>query len=311
MIASPASVDVIVPCHNGARFLREALTSALDQTHGDTTVFVVDDGSTDQSAAIARAHGGRVRVIQQPQRGVSVARNVGIEAGQGAYIAFLDADDRWHREKLARQLTALADDRRRGLAHTAIRHIDETGRVTGRPINADVKRQTQGQCLSTLLTRNSLTTSSVLVRRDVLGVERFPAGLAAAEDWDLWLRLAARTQVAFVDEELVDYRFHDHNTVHKREQMFSGELTVMNRTLRWLSDPAHRRMAQRRRSDALADIANLAYESGDVARARRLLLRAGIPRGSARLKTFAASFLPDAVRRPTRLAWRRLHGPSQ
>ena len=299
-------VNVIVPCHNGARFLGEALKSALQQTHRDTTVLVVDDGSTDETSRIARGFGDRVSVIRQPKSGVSAARNRAIDATDGEYVAFLDADDRWHPEKLSRQLAVMSHHPQYGLVHTAIRHIDAAGHVTGRPDNAPFSRDTQGDCVAMLLSRNTITTSSVLLRRDSLRGERFMTDMAAAEDWDLWLRLASRTHFGYVDEELTDYRFHDSNTVRRRELMLTGELTVAERALARVTDPAHRAPALRRRRAALAALGNLTYELNDLCRARRLLWQAGMPLDSRGLVTFVAVFLPDVVRQPARVGWRLL-----
>lgn len=299
-------VNVVVPCHNGARFIGEALKSALQQTHRDVTILVVDDGSTDGTARIARSFGSRVRVIQQPKRGVSAARNLAIDAADGDYIAFLDADDRWHPDKLSRQVAYMAEHPTCGLVHTAIRHIDDAGRVTGGPASAAVKRSTQGDCLAPLLSRNTLATSSVLLRRAVLQGERFLTDLAAAEDWDLWLRLASRARFGYVDEELTDYRFHDSNTVRHCELMLTGELRVIERALARTTDPAYRALAVRRRRAAFAALGNLAYELDDVGRARHLLWQAGVPLDSGSLVTFVAVFLPGVCRQPARVGWRLL-----
>ena len=100
------SVTVVIPCFNAAPFLRATLESALNQSHAPCEVLVIDDGSTDQSAAIAASYGPPVRVISQANQGESVARNRGIEEARGSWIAFLDSDDLWMPEKLERQLTA-------------------------------------------------------------------------------------------------------------------------------------------------------------------------------------------------------------
>ena len=101
------SVTVVIPCYNAARFLRQTLESVLNQTHAPLEVLVIDDGSTDESAAIAQSYGPPVRVICQPNQGESVARNRGIEEARGDWIAYLDADDLWLPEKLERQLAAV------------------------------------------------------------------------------------------------------------------------------------------------------------------------------------------------------------
>jgi glycosyltransferase involved in cell wall biosynthesis len=98
------TVSCIVPVFNGERYLREALDSILAQSHQALDVLVVDDGSSDASAAVAQSYGDRVRYFFQPNAGPAAARNLGLEAAQGEFVAFLDADDRWHPEKLTLQL---------------------------------------------------------------------------------------------------------------------------------------------------------------------------------------------------------------
>lgn len=97
-------VSCIVPVFNGERYLAEALDSILAQTYRPLEVVVVDDGSTDGTAAIVRGYDGRVRTVRQVHQGAPAARNLGMQAARGAFIGFLDADDLWHREKLARQM---------------------------------------------------------------------------------------------------------------------------------------------------------------------------------------------------------------
>lgn len=104
-----STVSVIVPCYNGAKFLGAAIESALHQTHPPLEIIVVDDGSTDDSAAIALAYGPPVRVIRQTNQGESVARNVGIAEAKGYYLAFLDADDLLETRALEIRIEALRD----------------------------------------------------------------------------------------------------------------------------------------------------------------------------------------------------------
>jgi glycosyltransferase involved in cell wall biosynthesis len=298
-------VNVIIPCHNAARYLAEALASVLGQTHEATSAIVVDDGSTDATVAIARGFGERVTVLRQVKSGVSAARNRGIDAARGECIAFLDADDRWHPDKLSRQVAYLAGHPECALVHTAIRHIDSQGLVTGRPHNAALRLQTRGECLAVLLSRNTITTSSVLLRREVVREERFLTGLHAAEDWDLWLRLASQTQVGYLEEELTDYRFHDSNTIRQAELMLAGELTVIERALARVRLPADRRAAAQRRRRILAALGDAAYERDDMAVARRFFARAGRPADSGGLVRYVAAWLPGFVRGPARMCWRR------
>lgn len=97
-------VSCIVPVFNGERYLAEALDSILAQQYRPLDIIVVDDGSTDGTAAIVNRYGDRVRALRQPHAGAPAARNRGLQAARGEFIAFLDSDDLWHREKLARQM---------------------------------------------------------------------------------------------------------------------------------------------------------------------------------------------------------------
>ncbi|HMQ53549.1 MAG TPA: glycosyltransferase family A protein [Anaerolineae bacterium] len=101
------SITVIIPVYNAALYLAEAMTSVLTQTHPPDEVLVIDDGSTDDSAAIARRFEARVQLVQQPNQGAAASRNRGVALAQGQVLAFLDADDVWLPDKLARQLAAL------------------------------------------------------------------------------------------------------------------------------------------------------------------------------------------------------------
>ena len=97
-------VSCIVPVFNGERYLAEALDSILAQTYRPVDLIVVDDGSTDGTAQVAAGYGERITYLYQENSGPAAARNKGIDAAQGEFVAFLDADDVWHEEKLARQM---------------------------------------------------------------------------------------------------------------------------------------------------------------------------------------------------------------
>ncbi len=103
-MTKPDLISCIVPVFNGERYLAEALDSILAQTWRPLEVIVVDDGSTDGSAAVAAGYGAEVSYLYQANAGPSAARNLGMDVARGDFIAFLDADDLWHKEKLARQM---------------------------------------------------------------------------------------------------------------------------------------------------------------------------------------------------------------
>lgn len=104
------SISVVIPVHDGERYLAAAIASVLAQTCPPTEIIVVDDGSTDDSGVIARAYGDPVRLVRQSNRGPAAARNAGIQQATGDILAFLDADDLWVPDKLTRQVEMLCSD---------------------------------------------------------------------------------------------------------------------------------------------------------------------------------------------------------
>ena len=299
-------VSVVIPCYNAARFLGETLQSVLAQTHADTSAIVVDDCSTDATAEIAERFGARVRVIRQhEQGGVSAARNAALAVADGDAIAFLDGDDRWHPEKIARQVAYLEAHPEAGVVHTAVRHINDAGDEIDRPGGPIPWRIADGECLGDLLAHNTITTSTVLVRRAVLGADRFPLDLHLGEDWDLWLRLAARTSFGYLAEPLTDYRLHDSNTTRNLERGLQARLTVIDRALARGLKGVDRRAAVGHRQWVFAGLGHLAYDRGDLQQARTLFLRAGRHLDRVGIVRLIALSTPDFVREQVRRKWKK------
>ena len=179
-------VSVIVPAHNAEPFLEAALRSALAQSYGRLEVIVIDDGSTDGSARIAArvaADDRRVRLIRcKTNVGAARARNAGIEAATGRYIAFLDSDDLWLPEKTARQL-AVFEATQALVCYTAYRTMDEAGRYGSRviPVPATVTH-------AELLHTNVIPTSSAMYDTRRIGKVYMP-DLRKRQDYGLWLKI--------------------------------------------------------------------------------------------------------------------------
>jgi len=191
-------IAVVVPTHNRAAVLGRALDSVLGQTVPPAQCLVVDDGSTDGTEALVRRSYPAVSYLKQAHRGVSAARNLGVRHAEADWVAFLDSDDCWMPEKLARQGAALRD------AEYVICHTDETWIRRGRRVNPKRKHRKRGGWIYRhCLPRCAISPSTAMVRRDVLeAAGGFDESLPACEDYDMWLRLCARHAVVFIDEAL-------------------------------------------------------------------------------------------------------------
>lgn len=199
------SVSVIIPAYRAAHTIGRAVDSVLGQTYPAAEILVVDDGSPDDLAGALRPYGARVTLLRQEQGGAASARNLGLDAAQGQLIAFLDADDYWEPEKLERQLAVLQAHPEVGLvAGQFFEQVPGGPRVLGsRPLEVGgydrVLRAARGDAFA-LGTR--IWTGMVLVRRSVLGRERFVPGLEPAEDRDLWIRLVSACPVYVLAQPL-------------------------------------------------------------------------------------------------------------
>lgn len=201
------TISAIIPTYNRAGLLARALKSVLSQTRMPDEIIVVDDGSTDETAEMIAREFSRVKCISQENAGVSAARNTGITASTGTWIALLDSDDEWMPKKLEQQVDALQQCPDLRLCHT-----EEIWIRNGRRVNQGLRHAKSGgmifeQCLPLC----AISPSSVLLKRDLLDeVGDFDESLPACEDYDLWLRICCEHPVLFVDDPLVvKYGGHD------------------------------------------------------------------------------------------------------
>lgn len=204
-------VSVIIPTYNSMRYLTETVESVLRQTYQDFELIIVDDGSSDRTVQwVSELVDPRVKVISQQNQGVCVARNTGIADAQGEYIAFLDHDDLWQPTKLEKQVRCLDENPAVGLVHTWMVLVDEYGKSTGRVMTSNA----EGDAWKQLIEQNTVASSSVMVRRcclETVGVFSPSRELYTVEDWDLWIRIAARYSFAMIKEPLLSWRQHANN----------------------------------------------------------------------------------------------------
>jgi glycosyltransferase involved in cell wall biosynthesis len=210
-------VSIVIPLYQTERYIAETLASVLAQTYDDFEVIVVDDGSRDRGPEVARATNDcRVRIVTQINRGLAGARNTGIRESCGTYIALLDADDRWHREKLARHVALLDARPDVGLSYSASRLIGDDGEDLG--LTQWPQRRTA--TAADVFCRNPVGNGSAPVLRraalehiafwdETLGRTCwFDESFRQSEDIECWTRIVATTQwqLALVPFALTDYR---------------------------------------------------------------------------------------------------------
>ncbi len=195
-----AHVSVIIPTHNRAGRVGEAIGSVLKQTYRDWELIVVDDGSTDGTAEVVRAFDdARISYVSQDNRGVSAARNRGIAEARGEFIAFLDSDDRWEPCKLEVQMAFFSAHPDAHICQTEEVWIRNGVRVNPRKKHAKPSGWIFKECLPLCV----VSPSAVMIRRAVFdAIGLFDEALVAAEDYDLWLRASLHYEIATLPDAL-------------------------------------------------------------------------------------------------------------
>ena len=199
------TVSAVIPVHNCRRYLAEAIGTALAQTHLPCEIILVDDGSTDASAEVAKGFGGRVRYYRQEHAGIGAARNTGVELAQGEFLAFLDADDLWASFKTEAQLKVFA-------THP---EIDMVFGLTQQFISPDIDAGTGNPFVCPAEPSKGQMAGSMLIRRDAfLRVGLFDPGLRVGEFLDWYLRAQALAlKPFFLAKVVLRRRIHGNNTV--------------------------------------------------------------------------------------------------
>lgn len=218
MNSSPR-VSVVIPAYNAAWCVRRAVDSVLAQDYRDYELIVVNDGSTDATAEVLAAYGDAVRVVSKPNGGLSSARNAGIAAARGEYVAFLDADDWWLPTKLSHQIAILENQPELLFCSTTTMVQTPEGQrlADWRCGRGD---RPALECIFAINAYVAGSGSAVLAKREAFArAGGFDESLRSLEDIDMWMRLAALGEFACIDEPLV--------VIEKRTDSMSGNLDVM------------------------------------------------------------------------------------
>ena len=279
-------VSVIIPTFNDNKFLTEAITSALGQTYDHREIIVINDGSTDDTSSVLDSYGDKITVINQENNGAGAARNKGIDSANGPYIAFLDGDDVWEEDKLAKQVEYLEREPEIGLVWTdwLCMYPDNNGNfsIFKKPVDSrygkNVSNKTTGWLYNQLLFDTLVWTSTVLVRRSVIDkVGKFDETLLRGQDYDYWLRTSRICKMHKINEALAFYRVNEVRRTTPRRVNY--EYMILNRiTDKWgFADPEgngiNRKAFQKRMHRSCFEFAYSHFCNGDMRIARNYFLK--------------------------------------
>lgn len=193
-------VSAVIPTYNRHAFVGRAIASVLAQTYTHYELIVVDDGSTDRTMSLLKTYGERVQVIHQNNRGVSAARNTGIRAAKGAFIALLDSDDSWLPKKLERQVKYFQTNPRALVCQT-----EEIWVRNGKRVNPKKRHQKfSGMIFEKTLPLCLVSPSAAMIRKSLFDeVGCFDESFPACEDYDLWLRITWKHPIHLIDTPLI------------------------------------------------------------------------------------------------------------
>jgi glycosyltransferase involved in cell wall biosynthesis len=251
-------VSVIVPAYNAAVYLPYAIDSVLAQTYSDWEIVIVDDGSSDHTRALVDSYRpklqDRLQYIHQPNRGLPAARNAGIRAARGEFIALLDADDVWLPHRLERGVPIMDADPNAGLVHARVVRINAQGTITGQ-LKVEPKYMS-GRIARHIYTRRAhVVCPTVLFRNSCLQTAGwFDEAMQATEDRDLWFRIALRYKVAYIDEVLAYYRLSPSSMTSNLDRLLKGQLYFVAK---------HYKSGAATRLDQLQALGNIYRELGD------------------------------------------------
>jgi len=270
-------VSIILPTFGRLEYLRPAVASVYRQTLRNWELIVADDGSDAETRAYLRTleADSRVRLLWLTHTGIpAIVRNAALREARGEYVAFLDSDDLWAPEKLSRQVAILCSRPLCGWCYTAISHIDCSGQPLTEPVfgpwlpcdGAVFERLVTGPVV--------IRTPSVLAARELVArAGGFDETIRSGEDYDLWLRLALVSDVALLDEPLVQVRRHDANYSRNWEIAFTGRDHSLEK-LQGTVDTGRRMLLRTERTRNALTLAARHASLGNPAQMLRALCRA-------------------------------------
>jgi len=310
------TVSAVIPVYNNGPYVASALQSVLAQTRPPEEVIVVDDGSTDDTAAVLARYHDQIRYVYQVNRGEPSARNRGIREANGDYIAFLDGDDLWLPHKLERQMRYFEEFPSCALVYADMSTFDEYGIIDISVKSRPKMTLPTGRIFLHLLRRPLFGSGTVIFRKNcVETVGAFDESLLVGSDYEMWLRIARHFEVGAIDEPLLQYRHHP--TMSTRgigRQLHNGlpwEVAVVTKILQRYPDAIDElgtRVIERRISKPFASLAKTRFLNGDHGQARTLFRQAAAhwPTNFRYWAFYLATFLHPAQISAARRLYRQL-----
>jgi glycosyltransferase involved in cell wall biosynthesis len=307
-------VSIILPTFNRLTYLREAIDSVLAQTYTDWELIIADDGSADETRTFLRSiRDGRIKTLWLQHCGNPAAvRNRALTEARGIYLAFLDSDDIWTPRKLEIQLNLMRSRGDRRWSYTRDRPIDERGNLLS-GANIQPWLPYEGFIVEPLLKIDAIiSTPTVVAERSLVNeVGGFDEGQRFGEDYDLWLRLAMRSEVSASCEPLACTRAHLDNYSQDRVAAYQGWVRLYEKMAEIVAESRLRSLCWRRCGESALVLARLYHDQGNHLAAARTLLAgwtyswpySGWWAGA--LKIVIRSFVPSRVRSTYRLSKRK------
>jgi glycosyltransferase involved in cell wall biosynthesis len=271
----PPLVSAVIPAYNYAQFVRRAVDSVLAQTYPHIECIVVDDGSTDNTLEVLAPYGDRIRVVSKKNGGLAAARNTGVENARGEFVAFLDADDWWHPEKIAKQVELAEARPELAAIGTSWQVVDGNlqfvkSKTPRRPV-ADLATNVREIACRTIWLGGS--GSGVLARREVLDeVGLFDESMRAAEDIDMWMRIAQRYPIANVEEILTTLCWHGTGTFRNAALMEENQWKVYHKAVAAWPEIFNGAARRKYKASILADAGGEYIGAGDAGMALKKYL---------------------------------------
>lgn len=269
-------VSVVIPTHNRADLLPRAIDSVLNQTYSNFEIIVVSDGSTDNTEEVVKSYSdkdSRIRFIgYSPARGGNIARNTGIEAAKGEYVAFLDDDDEWMPAKLEKQINVMESNLDIGLVYTGVNII-----YVNEGLRYSFIGESKGDLSKEILLDNHIgTTSTVMVRKMILEkTGAFDEKLKALQDFELWIRVCQKCLIGLVPEELINYyNYTGTNQVSSSTQKYIDAFSYINTKHKFLLNELTTNQMSIKKMNECMLLANKAMRNGDSKLTRKYCVQA-------------------------------------